>query len=119
MVDEPGNHIDAQGLQARQPPVCPGPVEVPATTLDTLPEKGIPQRSETQRGDAIEVVLARGVTGQFELVHDALVEPGDRALHAAPEIRGVVSAGLCRGQAGLASASRRESPTSLLYKVSA
>jgi hypothetical protein len=87
MVYQPHDGAHAQVPQARQALVGPAPVGVlQAVGGDVLPQDGVADGRNAERGEALQVVHAGGVAIERHLVEVTVANTVDGALQSAPDL---------------------------------
>src|SRR3954447_25016834 len=116
-MQEPDHRADPKFSQSGQPAIGPSPVDlVEADRGKTLPDHRKANGSDAESREAVKVLVAPFVARPLDLVEPLLPYPVNRALDTAPPFDG--SGRIQPVHAG-ATISRRRTPDSLEYSVSA
>src|SRR3954454_4993676 len=82
-ADDPNSQI----VKPTQPDIVPAPIaDLRVIGSDGLPNDGVAQRTNSKRGDAIQIVQPILVTSIYHLIPEPLSDAGHGALHASPNI---------------------------------
>src|SRR5205085_1173052 len=89
VVDEADDRLDVEPAQRRQASIGPRPVGGRRTVRGRrLPEDGVAQRADAERGEALEVAVALGMPVAVELGEVGVPDSVDSAFDAAPHLQG-------------------------------
>ena len=87
MVEEARDGADSCPPQRRQPLVRPRPIDSRhATRSDALPEQGVANGRDTEALEQLDVLEARVVSGQLQLVCDASADPDPSTFEPGPHL---------------------------------
>jgi hypothetical protein len=87
-MEQAGDHFNAERIQPFQSVVGPGEIAlVRMERRNALPQDGIADRSDAERGDLVNILGPVAMAGLDQLIAPPIPDPHDRAFRPGPELK--------------------------------